>query len=81
MKMIENAFKSHASDQLNMVFEVQQSIFQMQNIGLSLLLGASTSSNFIDDHESVLKNCQSRVVQRNRRSYDQLDFFNDIFNL
>lgn len=92
--MVENAIKSRARDPLSMVFEIQKSALQMQSIWLTLLLGASSSSNFINDYKSVLENCQSRGVQRNRRSYDELssevftiaptlclDFFNQISKL
>ena len=77
--MVENEFKSQATDLLSMAFEIQKSALQMQNICLGLLLGSSSSSTFIDDYRRVLENCQSRGVQRNRRSYDQLNF--EVFNM
>jgi hypothetical protein len=77
--MVENEFKSQATDLLSMAFEIQKSALQMQNICLGLLLGSSGSSTFIDDYRRVLENCQSRGVQRNRRSYDQLNF--EVFNM
>lgn len=77
--MIENTFKLHAEDALSLAFEMQRSIFQMQNIWLSLLLGASSHSSFIDDYKCALKNSQSRGGQRNRRSYDQPNF--EMFNI
>ena len=77
--MVENEFKLQATDLLSMAFEIQKSALQMQNICLGLLLGSSGSSTFIDDYRRVLENCQSRGVQRNRRSYDQLNF--EVFNV
>ena len=77
--MEENVFKSRATDPLSLALEIHRSTFHMHNIWLNLLLGSPSSSNFIDDYKSVLNNCQSKGVQRNRRSYDQLDF--DLFNI
>ena len=70
---MKNTSKSYAADSLSMIFEFQKSAFQLQNLWLELFLGAASSSNFVGEYKKVLDNCQSRGVQRNKRSYDQLD--------
>jgi hypothetical protein len=82
--MVEKISKSNVADPLSLFFEIQMTAFQMHNMWLSLLLGDSSRSNFIGEYRKVLENCQSRAVQRNKRSYDQLDFsptlYLDAFN-
>lgn len=82
--MVQNKSKTNATDLLSSLFDIQMTIFQMQNIWLSLLIGESSHSNFIGEYKKVLENCQLRGVQRNKRSYDQLDFapaiYLDAFN-
>lgn len=82
--MVEKIAKSNVTDPLSLFFEIQMTAFRMNNIWLSLLLGDSSRSNFIGEYKKVLENCQSRTVQKNKRSYDQLDFaptlYLDAFN-
>jgi hypothetical protein len=78
-EMVEKISKSNIADPLSLFFELQMTAFQMQAIWLSLLLGDSSYSNFIGEYKKVLENCQSRGIQRNRRSYDQLDFLPTLY--